>query len=133
MGIADRISRALIGRPVVLPPELLQLFPELREARFRAGGVLPRVGGWPLGLRSVAAVTIWRTVFLARGVALHPELLLHEVRHVHQFEASRAFPFAYIWECVRRGYRNNRYEVDARSWASARVRKALLKDHPGDL
>ncbi len=132
MGITARVIHALIGVPVELPAELLHSFPELADARFRAGGLLPLIGGWPLGLRSVAAVTVRRTVFLAPGVALHPELLLHELRHVHQFGASRAFPLSYIWECVRRGYRDNRYEIDARSWASARVREALLRDPRGD-
>jgi hypothetical protein len=50
-------------------------------------------------------------------------LLLHEIRHVAQFEASAAFPLLYLWESLRRGYVRNRFEVDARAYAAARVRR----------
>ena len=53
-----------------------------------------------------------------------PELLLHELRHVHQFEASPAFPVLYLWESLFRGYHRNRFEADARAYASSRVRGA---------
>jgi len=49
------------------------------------------------------------------------ELALHELRHVHQFESSLAFPILYLWESVRRGYVRNRFEVDARAYAAARL------------
>jgi len=49
------------------------------------------------------------------------ELLLHELRHVHQFQASAAFPLQYLWETLRRGYFANRFEVDARAYAAHRV------------
>jgi hypothetical protein len=47
---------------------------------------------------------------------------LHELRHVHQFRASIAFPVRYLWESVRRGYHRNRYETDAQQYAARRVR-----------
>jgi hypothetical protein len=130
MDAVRRLVAAILGEPLRLPPALLQTFPELAGARYRHGGLMPRIGGWTLGLRSAAAVTMWRTIFIARGVPLHPELLLHELRHVHQFGASAAFPLSYLWECVRCGYRGNRYEIDARRWASARVRTALAERSP---
>ena len=124
--VAGRLGRPLIdrllGAPVQLPPELLERYPELSGARWRRGGLPPRVGGWVLGLRSVAAITLWRTVFLAPDVPITAELLLHELRHVHQFEASRAFPAMYVLESLRRGYSRNRFETDARTWAARRVR-----------
>jgi hypothetical protein len=52
------------------------------------------------------------------------ELLLHEFRHVQQFEASPTFPLRYLFESVRRGYFANRYEVDAREYATQRLRCA---------
>ena len=101
--------------------------------RLRRGGLPVRVGGWALGRRVVAAITLWRTVFVAPGVALDAELLLHELRHVHQFEASTTFPVRYLWESVRRGYHANRYEADARTYAAAQLR-ASVKDPPrGDV
>jgi hypothetical protein len=114
----------LVGRPEMLPADLLKRFPELVEARFRRGGLPPRVAGWCLGQSSVAAVTLWRTIWLGSGSALDAELLLHEHRHVAQFRASRAFPVLYIWQTLRRGYWMNRYEVEARTHAARRVRES---------
>ena len=119
----------LIGRPDRLPAELLERHPELGEARVRRGGLLPRLGGWCLGRRSVSGITLWRTIWLAPEAPCAAELLLHELRHVQQFHAQASFPLRYIWESVRRGYRQNRYEVDARAYASARVRVAGRPSH----
>jgi hypothetical protein len=119
---AAAVLAPLIGVPLELPRSLVERYPELREARYRRGGLLPRVGGWGLGQRTVAAITLWRTVFLAPHTALDPELLLHELRHVHQFRASAAFPFRYLWASVRRGYQRNPYEADAQAYAAHRVR-----------
>lgn len=112
----------LIGRPARSPQEILNRYPELGRPKYRRGGLPPRVAGWLLGQRSVAAITLWRTVWLGDTTRFDPELLLHEARHVAQFESSRAFPVLYLWESLRRGYHANRYEVDAREYAAARLR-----------
>ena len=91
----------------------------------------PRVGGWALGARSVAAITLWRTIFVAPGVSLEPELLLHELGHVRQFGASAAFPLRYLWESLRRGYAANRYEADADAFATARLTAAAVVAQSG--
>jgi hypothetical protein len=125
MGIAAAfafIASPLIGTSTTLPGELLAKYPELAGARWRRGGLPVRVGGWCLGQRSVAAITLWRTIWLAPDVRPSEELLLHELRHVQQFEASAAFPVLYLWESLRRGYVRNRFEVDARAYAATRVR-----------
>ena len=101
--------------------------------RVRRGGLPVRVGGWALGRSTVAAITLWRTVFVASGVALDAELLLHELRHVHQFEASAIFPLHYLWESVRRGYHANRYEADARTYAAAQLRASVKESPRGDV
>ncbi len=52
MGIAAalrRAARAVVGHPIELPSALLERYPELRTARWRSGGLPPRVGGWCLG------------------------------------------------------------------------------------
>ena len=116
------IVRLFLGTSVSLPAPLAERYPELLAARYRRGGLPPRVAGWFLGQSSVAAVTLWRIVWLGARTAFDPELLLHESRHVAQFGASRAFPIAYVWETVRRGYWNNRFEVDAREYAARRLR-----------
>lgn len=103
-------------------------YPELRDARWRRGGVFVRVGGWFLGAATVAGITLWRTVWLAPRVPLEPTLLLHELRHVHQFGASRLFPLQYVMESLRRGYRGNRFEADAVAYARRRLREACDPD-----
>lgn len=123
------VTRAVFGRAVALPDALLRRHPELGDARWREGGLPPRVGGWFLGRKSVAAITLWRTVFVAPGIALDPELLLHELGHVRQFGASIWFPLRYIWESARRGYSGNRYEHDAQAFAVERLRSANLSTH----
>lgn len=115
------MMRALLGAPIHLRAETLARYPELRAARFRAGGLPVRVAGWLLGRSRVDAVTLWRTVFVARDVDPTAELLLHELRHVQQFGESRTFPFRYIWQTIRRGYFENLFERDARSFAARRA------------
>ena len=122
MGRRASLLTLLLGEPVQPPTAVLARYPELRLARYRLGGLPPRIGGWALGRRTVAAITLWRTVFLAPDVPPSAELLLHELRHVQQFGADRAFPLRYLWESVRRGYSRNRYELDARAYAAARMR-----------
>ena len=131
MGLAAALTVWLFGRPVALPAELLRVYPELREARWRRGGLPPRVGGAFLGRSSVTGITLWRTVFLGVGARLEPELLLHELGHVRQFVGSRAFPFQYIVETLRSGYARNRYEHDAQAFAEHRLRAS--RNHSTDV
>jgi hypothetical protein len=113
------VLAALIGRPVVLPAAVVEQFPELAAVRWRRGGLPVRIAG--LFLARASAITLWRTVFLAPRARLDEELLLHELRHVHQFQANAAFPLLYLWESLFHGYHRNRFEADARAFASRRV------------
>jgi hypothetical protein len=122
MGALARARAALMGRPESMPARLVRRHPELMGMRLRRGGLPPRVGGWVLGRSTVSAITLWRTVFLAPGTPLAEELLLHESRHVQQFQTNATFPIRYVWESLRRGYHGNRYEADARAYAAMRVR-----------
>ena len=72
----------------------------------------------------MAAITLWKTVFLAPETGYSTELLLHELAHVRQFEATRAFPLLYLWESLRVGYRRNRFEIAAQRFAATRLRAA---------
>jgi hypothetical protein len=134
MGVAERaaaifaaiavpIVRPLFGRATELPRELIAQHPELARAHWRRGGLPVRIGGWCLGQSTVSAITLWRTIWLAPNLSPSLELLLHELRHVQQFEADQAFPLRYLWQSFRHGYVNNRYEVDARAYAAVRVRQ----------
>jgi hypothetical protein len=116
------ILAALIGKKIQLPPSIVERFPELATVHWRRGGIPVRVGGLFLGRTSVAALTLWRTVFLGKSVRLDPELLLHELRHVHQFQASPAFPLLYVLESLLHGYERNRFEADARAYAAQQLR-----------
>ena len=120
MGIGAGFVRALIGEKIELPVELTRRYPELASANYRRGGLPVRIGGWSLGTSTAAAITLWRTIFLAPDTRLTAELLLHELRHVHQFRESWAFPFSYLWQSIRHGYSRNAYEVDARRYSAAR-------------
>jgi hypothetical protein len=118
---ASALLSALVGRPMPLPVELLERFPDLGEARWRRGGLPVRIGGWCLGRSTVSGITLGRTIWLAPRAPLAPELLLHELRHVHQFASDRAFPLRYVWRSLRRGYARNEYETDANAFAASRT------------
>lgn len=129
VSIFAAVARPLVGRSTALPSELVAQHPELAKANWRRGGLPVRVGGWCLGQSTVSAITLWRTIWLAPNLVPSLELLLHELRHVQQFEEDRTFPLRYLWQSLRHGYVNNRYEVDARAYAADRVRE-VLKSHP---
>ncbi len=120
--MVSSIVAALIGVEDRVPDPFLSRHPELASLRLRRGGLPARIGGWALGQRSVAAITLWRTVFLGDEVEPNAELLLHEARHVQQFLGDSAFPIKYLWESVRHGYYANRFERDAREYAHDRLR-----------
>jgi hypothetical protein len=121
MGYLARVGRALIGQPLPLPERIAREYPELNGVRLRRGGLPPRIGGWMLGRATVAAITLRRTIFFGSHTSVDAALLLHEFRHVEQFLERRSFPVRYIWESLRRGYHQNRYEVDARTYAAGRL------------
>ena len=121
MGAVSRLAAALIGEPIELPRELLLRYPDLSLASYRRGGLPVRMGGWALGTTTAAAITLRRTVFLAPETPVTAELLLHELRHVHQFLAHWAFPVSYLWQSIRYGYTRNAYEVDARRYSATRL------------
>jgi hypothetical protein len=121
MAVGSRLVKALIGERFDLPAPTLRKYPELAQATYRRGGVPVRVAGWALGSSTADAITLWRTIFFSPGAALTPELLLHELRHVHQFQESKAFPFSYLWQSIRYGYSRNAYEADARRYAAHRL------------
>jgi len=121
MGLFALVRASIIGEPWDPPTQLINHFPDLAAVSYRRGGLPVRIGGWALGQQTAAAITLWSTVFLAPNTPATAELLLHELRHVYQFEAIRAFPILYLWESLRRGYNHNRFEVDARAFAQARL------------
>ena len=120
MGAGSRLVRALIGERIDLPEDMIRRYPDLAQAKYRRGGLPVRIGGWSLGISTAAAITLWRTVFVAPATVLDAELLLHELRHVHQFLEHKAFPVSYLWQSIRYGYTRNAYEIDARRYSASR-------------
>jgi hypothetical protein len=126
MGAGSRVVGAIIGQRIRLSPALTDVYPELADVTYRKGGLPVRIAGWALGTTSAAAITLWRTVFIAPGTPLSAELLLHELRHVHQFRERRTFPLRYLWQSIRYGYSRNAYEIDARRYSASRIAQNAL-------
>jgi hypothetical protein len=124
------LVKSLIGERIELPAAALRKYPELAQAKYRRGGFPVRAAGWALGTGRAAAITLWRTIFIAPGTRLTPELLLHELRHVHQFLERRTFPFSYLWQSIRYGYSRNAYEADARRYATHRLAEITAEKEP---
>jgi hypothetical protein len=108
-----RLTRELIGQRLQLPAEDVAAHPVLGEGRWRVGGLPLRIGGWFLGQKTVAGITLGSTVFLAESTAPSVRLLLHEMGHVKQFQRDKSFPMRYLWESLHRGYAHNQYEAEA--------------------
>ncbi|HYD54416.1 MAG TPA: hypothetical protein VEA99_17395, partial [Gemmatimonadaceae bacterium] len=68
------------------PAELLVQWPELGAVHWRRGGIPTLIPSWFFGTPRVA-VTLWSVVFLGPGLEPSAELLLHELRHVQQFQS----------------------------------------------
>ncbi len=86
----------------------------------REGKLIPWLGGKFGRMKGpAAAVTLGRTIVVNPEVRLTPDLLTHELVHVRQWEVDRLFPVRYAIATLRHGYRNNPYEVEARTLASS--------------
>ena len=77
---------------------------------------------WFTRLHARAVATTRRNRIYLRGSAdeffANPWLMLHEYCHViRQWEPGRLTVAGYLAECLRRGYWNNRFEVEARTFA----------------
>jgi hypothetical protein len=77
-------------------------------------------------------------IYLRGGAAAffaNPSLLLHEYWHViGQWQRGTLTVTRYLIECLKRGYWNNRFEVEARAFAAAhseRLRAALTRAAAG--
>ena len=79
-----------------------------------------RIAAFKLGTRSVAIV-VGKTIHLhntSKAEFLqNRRWVKHEICHIRQFQQHCYFPFIvkYLWESIRSGYYNNKYEVEARA------------------
>lgn len=113
----NRLLDAVLG-PVVPPPSSVPAEAVPAGVTFRAGPLIPAIGG-VLGRMGgpAAAVTLGRTIVVHPRVELSPGLLVHELTHVRQWGEDRLFPLKYTLQSIRHGYLQNRYEVEARAEA----------------
>jgi hypothetical protein len=89
---------------------------------------------WFARLHGRAVATTRRGRIYLRGSAAdfwsNPPLMLHEYCHViRQWETGALTAVRYVVECLRHGYWNNRFEIEARAFAaahSARLHRRLL-------
>ncbi len=81
--------------------------------------MLAKIAAWKLGAGNIAIV-LGSTIHLfncSKEKFLHNKRwLAHELCHVQQFQQHGFFPFLikYGWESLRKGYYNNKFEVEAR-------------------
>ena len=92
---------------------------------------------WFARLHGGAVATTRPGRIYLRGAAAdffaNPWLMLHEYCHViGQWQPGTLTAARYLLECLRRGYWNNRFEVEARAFADANVAelRALLPRAP---
>jgi hypothetical protein len=121
MGAISRVVTMIVGRPIELPEEMKLRYPDLAQANYRRGGLPVRIGGWALGTSTADAITLGKMIFIGQNTPLSAALLLHELRHVHQFLERKTFPVSYLWQSLRHGYTGNAYEVDARNYSARRL------------
>jgi len=110
-----------MGRRVPVPPALSRELERLLGAP--VGEVRVIEHSWYAKLHARAVATTRRERIYLRGSACEfftdPALMLHEYCHVvHQWRCGRLTVARYLAECARRGYWNNRFEIEARQFAS---------------
>jgi len=66
--------------------------------------------------KKYCAITVSKNLCLVRNDSLSPALKRHEMVHGEQFarEGWLKFVVKYLWQNIRYGYKNNKYEIEAR-------------------
>lgn len=81
---------------------------------------LAKIAAFKLGTKAVAMV-LGKTIHLYNTTEAEflqdEKWVKHELCHIKQFKEHGYFFFIikYIWESIRKGYYNNRFEVEARA------------------
>jgi hypothetical protein len=120
------------GRQAALPAALRQALEQLFAAPVAHVRIIEH--SWFTRLHGRAVATTRRRRIYLRGSAAEffadPWLMLHEYCHViRQWQEGSLTVPRYLAECLRRGYWNNRFEVEARQFADVNVARlrALLQ------
>jgi hypothetical protein len=114
----------LIGRRYLLPHVVAAALERLFEESVSQVAVIERSRYAKLH-RGMAATTRPNRILLTISgaeFASNPELLLHEYYHVLcQWRTGYLTRWRYMVESIRCGYRQNRYELEAREFAAANL------------
>ncbi|MBS1748567.1 MAG: DUF4157 domain-containing protein [Bacteroidetes bacterium] len=92
---------------------------ELKDIKIKERSWRARLAAWCLGVDNVA-FTLGKTILLHNATKaqflLDEKWVKHEMKHVEQFRRYGYFSFIlkYTIETMRKGYYNNKYEVEAR-------------------
>ena len=123
------------GRAAEVPAPVRQALERVLGARIAHVQVIEH--SWFVRLHGRALATTRPQRIYLRGSAAEffadPWLMLHEYCHViRQWQCGRLTVIRYLDECLRRGYWNNRFEVEAREFAELNVAslRALLAGAP---
>jgi len=112
LSVLARLADAVLGPRV--PPQALPGAPLPPGVVVRRNRWIPAIGGVTGNMRgSAAAVTLGGTILVHPDAGIDAGLLVHELVHVRQWRGDRLFAVKYAAEWVRRGYWQNRYEVEA--------------------
>lgn len=93
--------------------------PEL-DFNIKENSLLARIAAFKLGTKKVAMV-IGNTIHLhntkKEEFLSNQRWLKHELCHIRQFKQHGFFMFIfkYVWESIKKGYYNNKYEAEARA------------------
>ena len=86
----------------------------------KENSILAKVAAWKLKSKR-AAIVFGKTIYLHNISREHflsdTRLMRHELCHVRQYQQYGFLPFLfkYLMESIRKGYTNNRFEVEARA------------------
>ena len=126
----------MIGRRYVLPRAVASALEQVFEEP-AVGVIVIEHSRYAKLHRGMSATTRPNRILLAIGGAefvASPELLLHEYYHVLcQWRTGYLTRWRYVVECVRCGYRQNRYEQEAREFAAGAVESYLASLHTQSL
>lgn len=91
----------------------------MNEMRIKENSLLARVAAYKLKTKR-CAIVINKTIYLHNTTraefTANRKWLLHELKHVEQYQRYGVVRFIllYLYETIKNGYRNNKFEVEAR-------------------
>ena len=95
------------------------------KIRIKERSLIARIAAFVLRTNNVAIV-FGKTIFLwnatKEDLINNKKWLRHELVHVQQFLRYGFFPFIfmYLWESVKKGYYQNKFEIEARAFEKPR-------------